>query len=175
MKKVGIGIVIIVGLAVLAIGQRAPKNTAQDLPSMPSFSLADVAYLQIRIKNEQRVQAVLGDGKWLLVGSGIALNDLAVDQLLHDLQTMHVKRVVAHKTELFRRFDVDENQIILKDKADQILFDVFVGSPATDMVSTYIRFANETRVVTVDKVLTWQVKRTQQGWLAKKDETNGQQ
>jgi len=43
---------------------------------------------------------------------------------------------------------------------------VFVGKPATDLRSTYIRVASEDKVLTVDKTLTWQVKRTPESWFA---------
>ncbi|MDX8382198.1 MAG: DUF4340 domain-containing protein [Ghiorsea sp.] len=170
MKNIVVGLIIIVVLAVLAIGQRTPKDTAQNLPSIPTFMLADVAYFEINMKNLPRIHAKQENSKWVLVNDDLTLNDLAVDQLLHDLQTMKVKRVVTKKTELFQRFGVDENEVVLKDKAGKIIFAVFVGSPATDLVSTYIRLSDENRVLTVDKVLTWQVKRTQDGWLEKKDD-----
>ncbi len=177
MKNLGIGFVVIVMLVLFALGQRAPKDTAQVLPNLPSFALAEVAGLVIQIKGQplfetKKVAKKEGD-QWLLVDSETPtyLNILAVDQLLHDLQTMKVKRVVVRKTELFQRFAVDENEVMLKDKQGNVLLDVFVGKPATDLVSTYIRLADDKRVLTVDKILTWQVKRTPDAWLDKKEDS----
>ena len=172
IKQVGIGLVILVMLALFAIGQRAPKNTAQDLPELPRFQLEDVASLTIRIKQQPEIKAKKEGNRWLLIGSESPseMNALAVDQLLYDLQTMQAKRVVVRKTELFQRFAVDENEVVLQDKQGHVLLDVFVGKPATDLVSTYIRLADDKRVLTVNKTLTWQVKRTLDAWLDTKEE-----
>jgi hypothetical protein len=171
MKNIVIGIVIIVVLAVFAIGQREPQNTAQDLPELPQFVLEDVVSFKVAIKGKTSIEAKKEGERWLLLGSTSAkyLNPLAVDQLLHDLQTMQAKRVVVRKTELFQRFAVDENEVVLRDKQDHALLDVFIGKPATDLVSTYIRLADHKRVLTVNRTLTWQIKRTPDAWLEQKD------
>jgi hypothetical protein len=171
MKTSIAGIVILVALAVLVIAQRAPKNTTQNLPHLPKFVLEDVLSFKVAIKGKTSMKAKKEGERWLLLGSTSAkyLNPLAVDQLLHDLQTMQAKRVVVRKTELFQRFAVDENEVMLADKQGNTLLDVFIGKPATDLVSTYIRLADDKRVLTVNKTLTWQIKRTPDAWLEKKD------
>ena len=166
MKEL-IAVIITLGLMVLIVTQNAPKDTAQHLPILPSFSSEDVASFSIYIKDKPSLEAKQEGDKWLLLGRDTPtyLQTNVVSQLLHDLQAMQIKRVASRKTEQFLRFSVQDVQVMLKDKNGSVLLDVFVGKPATDLTSTYIRLANENMVTTVDKVLTWQVKRTQNAWL----------
>ncbi len=168
-----IAVLITLGLVALIIMQQSPKDTLQSLPELPHFTVQDVATFSISSKGKVILKGKRKGDKWLLVGSDTPtyLQTKAVERLLHDLQSMQAKRVVVRKTELFQRFAVDENEVVLQDKQGHILLDVFVGKPATDLVSTYIRLADDKRVLTVDKVLTWQVKRTLDAWLDTKEES----
>ena len=166
MKEL-IAVIITLGLMALIVTQQSPKDTSQHLPSLPSFALESVASFTIQMKGKPSLEAKREGDKWLLVGSDTPtyLQDNAVSQLLHNLQSMRVKRVVSRKKEQFSRFSVQNEQVVLKDSAGKVLLDVFVGKPATDLTHTYIRLAGADMVITVDKVLTWQVKRTHDAWL----------
>ncbi|MCF6208465.1 MAG: DUF4340 domain-containing protein [Ghiorsea sp.] len=166
MKEL-IAVVITLGLVALIVTQNSPNETSQTLPLLPSFALEDVASFSVQLKDKPKLEAKRDGDKWTLVGSDTPtyLQANVVSQLLHDLQTMQIKRVASHTPDKFARFTVQDAQVILQDKEGKMLLDVFVGKPATDLTSTYIRLADENMVVTVDKVLTWQVKRTQDAWL----------
>ena len=162
-----IAIVSILILMVVLIGLKEPKDTQQALPDIPSFEVADVAVLSIINKGQPTFSASKQGEAWLLRDgeSPRPVNKDAVEQLLYDLQSMKPKRVVSRKTERFQTFSVVDSEVILKNKQGRVLLDVFVGKPATDLTSTYLRFADSKLVMTVNKVLTWQVKRTQDAWL----------
>ncbi|PCI01483.1 MAG: hypothetical protein COB79_04010 [Zetaproteobacteria bacterium] len=166
MKEL-IAVIITLGLIALIVTQQSPKNTYQAIPPLSGFVLQDVAELAIHIQDKPSLAAKKEGLQWRLMGSDKTtyLNVLAVDQLLHDLQTMQVKRIASRNKDTFARFAVAENQVVLKDNQGQVLLDVFIGKPATDLTNTYIRLADAELVMTVDKVLTWQVKRTQDAWL----------
>ncbi len=162
-----IAVVSILILMVVLIGLKEPKDTQQALPDIPSFEVADVVALRIINKGQPTFSASKQGEGWLLRDSESPrpVNKDAVEQLLHDLQNMKPKRVVSRKTERFQTFSVADTEVILKDKQGKVLLDVFIGKPATDLTSTYLRFADSKLVMTVNKVLTWQVKRTQDAWL----------
>jgi len=166
MKEL-IAVVITLVLVALIVTQNSPDETSQTLPSLPSFVLEDVASFSVQLKDKSKLEAKREGDKWLLISRDTRtyLQTNVASQLLHDLQTMQVKRVASRNPDKFSRFSVLDAQVILQDKEGKVLLNVFIGKPATDLTSTYIRVADENMVVTVDKVLTWQVKRTQGAWL----------
>jgi len=172
MKEL-IAVVITLGLVALIVTQNSPNETSQTLPPLPSFVLEDVASFSVQLKGKTKLKAKREGDKWLLVGSDTPtyLQTNVVSQLLYDLQGMQVKRVASRNPDKFSRFAVSDAQVILQDTEGKVLLNVFIGKPATDLTSTYIRLADENMVVTVDKVLTWQVKRTQDAWLEPKAAT----
>ncbi|MDQ6977538.1 MAG: DUF4340 domain-containing protein [Ghiorsea sp.] len=172
MKEL-VAVVITLGLVALIVTLNSPSETSQTLPTLPSFVLEDVASFSVQRKDKTKLEAKRSGDKWLLVGGATPtyLQTNVVSQLLHDLQNMQVKRVASRNPEKFSRFSVLDAQVILQDKEGNDLLDVFIGKPATDLISTYIRLADENMVVTVDKVLTWQVKRTQDAWLEQETAT----
>ena len=167
MKEL-IAVIITFFLVAMIVTQNSPQDTSQILPELPTFALEDVASFSLRLKGKPNLEAKREGDKWLLVDSDTPtyLNALAVEQLLHDLQSMKVKRVASKKTDQFLRFSVADNEVVLQDNQGKVLLDVFIGKPATDLTSTYIRLADEKLVMTVDKVLTWQIKRTPSAWLS---------
>jgi len=172
MKEL-IAVVITLVLVALIVTQNSPDETSQALQSLPSFVLEDVASFSVQLKDKSKLEAKREGDKWLLTGRDTPtyLQTKVASQLLHDLQTMQVKRVASRNPDKFSRFSVSDAQVILQDKEGKVLLNVFIGKPATDLTSTYVRLADENMVVTVDKVLTWQVKRTQDAWLEKQTAT----
>lgn len=153
--------------------QQQPKDTTQNLPDLPGFDLQAVQRVSITQDGHITLDAKRDGLIWKDATSATLLNALALDQLLHDLQQMSPKRVVSRNAETYAHFEVAEQHphIVLKGVDHQLLLDVIVGKPATDLVSTYIRFADQTTVLTVNKILTWQVKRTSESWLHKEEKT----
>ncbi len=176
MKKIVMPLIILV-LVVMVLAQKDPGSTSQQLPQLSSFAFDDVQQFSIRQNGEYIIQAKLVDKRWLSAGAGpdseAVIQTPVVEQLLLDLRDMKVKRVVSHKADNFADFAVTErdSSVLLSSAEGEPLLHLVVGKPAMDLVSTYVRFANENRVLTVDKVLTWQVKRTADGWLSKEEET----
>ncbi len=163
-------VVFVVILTVVVIAQYAPQNTAQQLPSLPTFKLEAVKSFTIKVDGKLSLQGKRDGEKWLLLSdSNTVLQKPVVEQLLYDLQHMQVKRVASKNPNQQSRFAVAESEVLLKDGQGEILLDVFVGKPATDLMSTYIRLANHDDVLTVDKILTWQVKRTPDAWVQKEE------
>ncbi|WP_051938107.1 DUF4340 domain-containing protein [Ghiorsea bivora] len=172
MKEL-IAVIITLGLVALIVTQQAPKDTSQALPKLPTFAVQDVDSIAVYAKDKTRLQAKRDGDKWIVEGADkpVYVQSNVVNQLLQDLQTMQVKRVASRTEDNFSRFSVLTDHVVLKNKQGEVLLDVFVGKPATDLASTYIRLADENMVVTVDKVLTWQVKRTHDAWLEQKAAT----
>ena len=172
MKEL-IAVIITLGLVALIVTQQSPKDTLQTLPELPHFAVQDVASFSISAKGKVILKGKREGDKWLLVGSDTPtyLQSNVVEQLLHDLQTMQVKRIASRNPEHFAQFSVSDTQVVLEDKEGKMLLNVFVGKPARDLTRTYIRLPLLNMVVSVDKVLTWQVKRTQDAWLEPKAAT----
>ncbi len=167
MKEL-IAVVATILLVALIVMQNTPQDTLQALPELPRFHVEDVTRMTIRQQGEPILEGKREENRWRLAGGDepVYLDALVVEQLLLDLQSMKAKRIVSKKTEQFSRFSVADDEVVLQDKQGNILLDVFIGKPATDLTSTYIRLADQQLILAVDKVLTWQVKRSQDAWLA---------
>lgn len=167
--KKGIVVVIVLTLAGLLIWQQSPASTSQSLPTLPSLTLAEIEQFEIKRQGKVLVQAKRENLDWLMMGleSATHLQTNLVEQLLTDIVNMQVKRVASTKAEHQNRFSVAENdtQLVLSAKDGSKLLSVMVGKPATDLRSTYVRLTGEHTVITVDKVLTWQVNRAAKAWL----------
>lgn len=178
MKKIVMPLIILI-LVVLVLAQQNPSSTSQDLPQLKSFAFEDVLQFSIKQNGKFTVQAKLVDKRWLLAdtasdtASEAVIQTNVVEQLLLDLRDMQIKRVVSHTAENFADFSVTEHDstVLLSNAKGEPLLHLIVGKPAMGLLSTYVRFAGENRVLTVDKILTWQVKRTADGWLSKEEET----
>jgi len=170
MKKI-FAIVGLFALVVLLIWQQKPQETLQNLPTLPSFVLADVVTLEIK-QQAGSLQADYDGQTWTLVGDKHKqLKEAVVGQLLLDLQTMKPQRVASTKAEYVHRFAVADSdvRVTLSDNKGAKLLDMIIGKPATDLRSTYIRLFGQDTVLTVNKILTWQVKRTPGAWLVEEE------
>ncbi|MDX8388159.1 MAG: DUF4340 domain-containing protein [Ghiorsea sp.] len=172
IKKVAL-ILVLLGLLIGLVVQQSPNETAQDLPTLPVIQWDDVEAFDIQWHQKVKISAKKEGNIWLLVDAEAPtkLNGNHVEQLLMSLQDMKPKRVASFKAEHHVRFSVAEtdNLLTLRNANGDTLLAIYVGKPATDLVSTYIRLAGEDTVVTVDKTLTWQVNRTQDAWLLKEE------
>lgn len=168
MKKV-VFVLIILGLLAGVVIQQQPETTSQMLPTLPKFKVSDVAEFEIKMNATKAIKGTRDGDSWLLSESEqpTPIKAAEVGRLLSDLSNMQPKRVASHKPEHHARFSVTDADasVELHNVAGETLLHLIVGKPATDLVSTYVRLAGDDMVITVDKTLTWQVKRTEEAWL----------
>lgn len=170
MKKIAVVLMVLLLAAALWLQQHQPKDTSQTLPPLPSFTLADVQRVAINLNHAPTLKAKREGEAWLVSDAEHRqlVNGIALGQLLADLQMMQPKRLVSSKADAYAaKFEVAprDARVTLLDAEQNVLLDIYVGKPATDLRSTYLRLAGDNRVLTVDKTLTWQVKRTPESWL----------
>lgn len=176
--------------------QSRPSSAPQALPDWPALSPASVAEIEIRHpgrdavllrkqqdgwhllvtgskKGEKPSGASSGEGSGPVSADGpegpVAADDDAVRHLLTDLAAMRPVRVVSHRAEHYARLGVDAHNgthLWLRDASGRALLDLYVGKPSTDLVSTYVRLADRSEAVTVNRSLTWQVGRLPDAWKA---------
>ncbi|MDX8407064.1 MAG: DUF4340 domain-containing protein [Mariprofundaceae bacterium] len=165
---------LIGALAVWALWQQSKPDSAQQaLPSWTSFDQAKAGDILIQNRNAPAIHLQRQQSAWMLLPVGdeapLAADAGAVAHLLADLANMRIVRVVSHQPAHFSRLNVDEKSgahVIVKDAGGDALLDIFVGKPGSDLISTYVRRSGEDAAVTVNRSLTWQVKRVRSGWQA---------
>ncbi len=166
---------LIAALAIWALWQQSlPDSAPQALPAWDAFDQAKVSGIEIRNTGAGPVRLQLQNQTWMWLSAegekaAVIANDEAVQHLLADLGSMRVGRVVSHQAAHFARLGVDEatgTHVIVSDAKGAVLLDIFVGKPASDLISTYVRRQGEDIAVTVNRSLTWQVKREAKSWQA---------
>ena len=162
-------VIAIVVLLLAAIAQREPGSTLQQLPALSGFERQKVAVVEIAAPGREPLQLKRSGKGWQVAGMDAEADNEAVEQLLLNLEDMHPKRIATRKSEHHQRFAVTDEDVRVKliDAKGEILLHLLIGNPATDLTSTYIRIVGEEMVLTVDKILTWQVKRTSEAWFTK--------
>jgi len=181
----------IAAMAVWAIREQAqPSAASQRLPEWASFSQANVSDVMIRHGKTSSIHLHRQGEHWVLLAEDIdsdkqpvladasenaaskrpAADEDAVGHLLGDLSSMQIVRVVSHHAEYFSQLQLDEENgvnVQLRNPAGEILLDLWIGKPATDLVSTYARLQGAHEAVAVNRSLTWQVRRLPESWKAK--------
>jgi Domain of unknown function (DUF4340) len=93
----------------------------------------------------------------------------AVNDMLRTLAGMRPDRIVtrspAHYADL--RVTDDADRITVKGKVGATLLDLLVGKPGPDLISTYVRLVGKPDVLSVDRSIDWQVRRSFDDWLKK--------
>jgi hypothetical protein len=56
--------------------------------------------------------------------------------------------------------------VLLKREHGDTLLELFIGKQGSDLISTYLRFADRPEVLAVDRTLLWQVRRPYEEWKA---------
>ncbi|MDQ6990081.1 MAG: DUF4340 domain-containing protein [Mariprofundaceae bacterium] len=163
--------VLLLLLAAL-IWQQQPQPTTQHLPALPLWKVADVSQINIFNHDKHILQAYRQGQLWQNKAAEQTFNQQSIEQLLTDLQDMQIKRVVSNTPQYFARFSVSKQDIHVQllDAQGLDLLHVWVGKASSELVSTYLRLWEENRVMTVDKILTWQVRRSPESWLENTDE-----
>lgn len=174
IRKAAIAILLV--LLALVIIQKMPDETLQTLPELPKVQVSKVSTFALIQHGQEMLKAVRNGELWLLDGdTQKPMNASLVDRFLHDLEQMRPKRIASRKVDHHHRFEVaDAGVQVQLFEASRKVLDVWVGKTATDLRSTYIRLEGSEVVLTVDKVLTWQVKRTKEAWLKKGEEVEQQ-
>jgi len=167
---------LIAALAIWVLWQQSqPDSASQTLPSWSSFDKASAGDLVIQGGNGAAIHLQRQGDTWMLLSASdtdeapVAANIEAVAHLLNDLANMQIGRVVSHQPAYFGRLGVDAESaahVIVKDAQGLMLLDIFVGKPGSDLISTYVRRQGEDTAVTVNRSLTWQIKRVRRGWQA---------
>ncbi len=173
MKKYHVIALLLLCVLLLAVVfQQQPTSTSQTLPQWSAWKIEAVTQLEIQHQGQMILHAKLSPQGWLRAdaahqGESLAVKQAAVEQLLDNLHAMKAKRVASMKAAQHGLFAVGEHgyQLRLLAKDGQDVLHVFVGKTGNDLRSTYIRFAGEDAVFSVNQVLTWQVRRTAKSWL----------
>lgn len=160
------------GLAVLMAvaiwyGMR-PAAELQNLPELPAVHAERAVGLQITATGS-RVVLRRDKGEWFVDGEAkVQANGEAVEKLLADLSAMRPVRLLTRNSERYAGLGLGEDAVhlTLTDGSQVVLADIFIGKQGTDLLSTYIRFADMDAVLAVDRTLVWQVRRSREGWLA---------
>lgn len=170
MKYAMIGLALVALLGLSLWFSMGPTAGSQQLPDMPTLAAGKVADIRIS-STSGNVHLQKRDETWLVVGAGAADSD-AVRQLLQDLSRMQPIRLLTRNSARYAELGLGAEAVhlVLKDGAGDPLLDLFIGKQGTDILSTYIRHAQMDAVLAVDRTLVWQVRRSQQGWLAPEPE-----
>ncbi|HKI61978.1 MAG TPA: DUF4340 domain-containing protein [Mariprofundaceae bacterium] len=176
--KIWAVLLVVVGLAGWTLWmQSRPDSEPQDLPVWPVFKAAEVSDISISGTGMSLTHLQRQGNRWLLVDDhangekkhDVAANEEAVNHLLGNLAEMRLVRVVTHHTEHFADLGVDEAagvHVILRNKQGSSLLDILVGNHGADLISTYVRLQGDNEAVTVNRSLTWQVRRMRKAWQA---------
>lgn len=145
-----------------------PAAESQNLPDLPAVHAEQAALLQITAPGS-RVRLHREKGEWFVDGEArVRANGEAVEKLLADLSAMRPVRLLTRNSERYAELGLGEDavRLTLTDDSQAVLADIFIGKQGTDILSTYIRFADMDAVLAVDRTLVWQVRRSQEGWFA---------
>ncbi len=169
LLRIGLPLAALLALGLWVLGQQAaPKSALQALPEWPQIDVQRVAAIEILQGDNRQLAIRKKNTAWFVGTDGeeTRADDGAVRHLLEDLAHMHPVRVVSHQPAHFSRLGVadDASRVRLLDGQQTLLLDLLIGKPATDLVSTYVRLAGTSRAVTVNRSLTWQVRRIPDAW-----------
>jgi len=167
MKKVAWSVSILVLLwAVLWLWQQ-PTSQSQRMDEWSHIAVKDIVTITIQKQGDNDIVLTLKDGKWRLDHGDLAVQDATL-RLLDDLAGMQVIRVVTKK----REHDADLGflnrgvRVQCLDAQGVVLLDITVGKQGSDLLSTYVRRADDDAIVAVNKALVWQVRRSKKAWKA---------
>jgi len=174
MKKTAIIILFLFMIGVLIWLISKPDSAPQKMPEMIRFNPADVFSLILAHEGAETIFLRRSGDQWKLLKECSEDKKMAfaqaaaVQHLLDDLANMDVVRVVTRNPEYYEKLHVGSGstQVLLKDKGDSVITNLFVGKQGRDLISTYLRVDGMPEVLAVNKVLLWQVRRSYQGWKA---------
>ncbi len=162
--------ILILGLLVWA-GWRfsQPARAPQEgMPSLAAMDTTRVAAIVIKPGAGKPVRLEKHKGGWILAGRKPTPADRDyIGQLLDDLATMRIIRVVTHTHAHDAELGLDRGvHVRLLDAGNTPLLDIMVGKQASDLISTYVRKKGKPEVLAVDRALVWQISRPTDAWKA---------
>jgi len=164
MKLISILLVLALLIA-YGVMQRSEKSVGE-VPGTVAFEQANVHGITLHSDFQADVVLVRHDDAWKLADDTPANAEL-VQRLLSDLAAMQVSRIVArsnsHDLELGMAKE-DAVHLTLNDTQGQPLLTLDVGRQGGDLLSTFVRYVGDQKVLAVDKSLVWQVRRNLDGW-----------
>lgn len=175
LKKTAIIVSLLFLAGVLVWLASKPDSAPQLMPEMVRFNPDEVYTLALINGGDVAVSLLRSDSGWKLKGEGLEgenqntnANADAVQHLLDDLASMNIVRVVTRNPGHYEKLRVTTGsvRVLLKREGGDTLLDLFIGKQGSDLISTYLRFADRPEVLAVDKTLLWQVRRPYRGWKA---------
>ncbi len=174
MKKTAIIILFLFMTGVFIWLVSKPDSAPQKMPEIIRFNPVDVFSLVLANEGAETISLRRSGDQWKLLQEGsedkkmVFAQAVAVQHLLDDLANMEVVRVVTRNPEHYKKLHVGSGatQVLLKDKGNSVITNLFVGKQGSDLISTYLRVDGMPEVLAVNRVLLWQVRRSYQGWEA---------
>jgi len=151
-----------------------PPEALQAMPAWPAVApsqATDIVLLAVG-PTPKRVHLAKHGNRWQ-VRDGNAWKDAdgrAIEDMLGTLASMRPDQVVTRNPDHYAELRVgkDADRITVKGENGSAMLDLLIGKPGPDLVSTYVRLAGKPAVLSVDRSLGWQVRRSLNGWLKKK-------
>lgn len=167
-------IVLLLGIASWGVMRWAqPPEALQAMPAWPAVAPEKAADIVLYASgpSPSRVHLARREGHWQ-VQDGKDWKDAdgqAVDDMLGTLASMRPDRMVTKNPDHYADLRVTDgtDRITVKGEAGATMLDLLVGKPGPDLVSTYVRLAGHPEVLSVDRSLGWQVRRSLDDWLKK--------
>jgi hypothetical protein len=166
-------------LVLLAVGAwglmrwAQPPEALQAMPAWPSVVPGQAADIVLYASGPQpgRVHLARRGGTWQ-AQDGKDWKDAdgqAVSDMLGTLAGMRPDRLVTTNPGHYADLHVTDgaDRITVKGKDGATMLDLLVGKPGPDLVSTYVRLVGRPAVMSVDRSLGWQVRRSLGDWLKK--------
>lgn len=165
-----LGLIIIAFIIEVPLGKRGEKKQAKESIIFPGFSL-DKAN-SVEIKSRGTVTKLLReDGKWIISTEDKYPVDLkALEEMLNKVKDMKSSLVASKSSKKYSQFEVDstngiEVQIMGSEGKDMAHF--FVGKMGPDFMSTYLRRADQDRILLVSEYLRSVFDKGKNGWRDK--------
>ncbi len=168
-----ITLALILSLAAIVIWLASrPDAAPQQMPELAGFATERVYSIEIMQRDASLLTLKRSREGWqlqLASGQESRADNDAVVHLLNDLAAMKPVRVVTRNPEQYEKLKVGPGaaKVTLQDQQESTLFEVLIGKQGSDLLSTYIRIAEQPEVLAVDRSLLWQLRRPVEGWRAK--------
>ncbi|MDX8410871.1 MAG: DUF4340 domain-containing protein [Mariprofundaceae bacterium] len=158
--------VILASVWVLWQGSR-PERMPQVMDAWPSLAVEDVRGLHLDT-GEDVLDLEMNNGAWFgRDEAGLhSANQWGVAMLLQLLADMRQMRVVTHNPRMHASLGVTSGpRVRLLDGAGRTLLDLYIGRGGVNLLSTYVRKADEDTVYAVDRLLAPLLKSSRAYWL----------
>ncbi|MBD3184056.1 DUF4340 domain-containing protein [Candidatus Poribacteria bacterium] len=169
-KKILILLSIFIVLLVITIILERPfgdKESDEETLIFPDFDADQVVSVEIKTKDKEVKLNKEGDTWIVATADNYAADAKAVSDMLAKVKELEISLVASKSADKHAQFEVDEEngtQIKLFGPEDKLLAHLFVGKMGSDFMSTYVRKANQDRVLLVDGYLKSSFDKGTRGW-----------